>query len=63
MRTPTRAADVATTERACDLAWLHLVEAGLVSDRPDDLVTATLHTILREARERDARQPRRRWAA
>jgi hypothetical protein len=52
-------------ERSCDTAWLHLVEAGLVGTHPDDLVTATLRTILREAREREAqlRPARRRWAA
>lgn len=62
----TRPSKVAAVERACDRAWLHLLEAGLVTDRPDDLVTATLRTILREAREAEAlqrRPQRRRWAA
>jgi hypothetical protein len=59
-RTPLEAA-----EHACDLAFLHLVGAGLVGTHPDDLVTATLRTILREARAREAqlRPARRRWAA
>lgn len=63
MRTPARTARLAAVERSCDLAWLHLVGAGLVSDRPDDLVTATLRTVLREAREREARIVPGRWAA
>ena len=52
-------------ERACDDAWLHLLSAGLVSTRPDDLVTATLRTVLREAQEAEVlqRRPRRRWTA
>jgi hypothetical protein len=52
-------------ERSCDTAWLHLLEAGLVGTHPGDIVTATLRTILREAREGEAQlqHSRRRWAA
>lgn len=38
------------SEQSCDQAWLHLVSAGLVSTRADDLVTATLRTVLAAAR-------------
>ncbi len=31
---------------SCDLAFLHLVSAGLVTAREDDLVTATLRAVL-----------------
>ncbi len=34
------------TPGSCDRAFLHLVEAGLVTDHPDDLVTSTLRTVL-----------------
>lgn len=63
--TARRTPRLAAAERACDLAWLHLVCAGLVSSHPEDLVTATLRTVLREAREAEdrARQRERRWAA
>lgn len=62
-RTATQA--VVAVERSCDLAWLHLLGAGLVSSRPDDLVTATLRTILLQAQEAEGphRPPARRWAA
>lgn len=44
-----RATRLSSVERSCDLAWLHLAAAGLVSSRPDDLVTATLRLVLAEA--------------
>ncbi len=58
-------ARLAAVRQACDDAWLHLLEKGLVSARPDDLVTATLRTVLREAEEAEVlqRRPRRRWTA
>ncbi len=34
---------------SCDAAWLHLLEAGLVAIRPDDLVTRTLRAVLAAA--------------
>lgn len=46
-----------TLERSCDLAFLHLLEAGLVTSRPDDLVTAALRRILDDsAREQERRR-------
>jgi hypothetical protein len=51
---------VADVEGSCDLAFLHLVGAGLVGSHPDNLVTATLRTILREAQLQPAGW---RWAA
>jgi hypothetical protein len=58
-------APLGAVERACDAAWLHLLSAGLVGTHPEDLVTATLRTVLREAREREAqlRSVRRRRVA
>jgi hypothetical protein len=51
-------------ERACDATFLHLVEAGCVGTHPDDLVTATLRQIMREAHalHEDASPARRWWA-
>lgn len=54
-------AQAADVERSCDAAWFHLLEAGLVSSHPDDLVTATLRKILRDARERDFLLQPDRW--
>lgn len=38
------------TPGSCDRAWLHLVEAGLVTSDPQDLVTATLRAVHQAAR-------------
>lgn len=37
------------TRRSVTAAWLHLVEAGLVTTAPDDLVTVTLTAVLAAA--------------
>jgi hypothetical protein len=37
-------------ERGCDLAFLHLVGAGMVTAHPEDLVVLTLRRVLDEAR-------------
>ncbi len=59
-RTPIEA-----VERACDATFLTLVQAGCVGTHPEDLVVATLRTIMREAHalHEDASLARRWWAA
>lgn len=50
------------TQRACDAAFLTLVGAGCVGTRPEDLVVATLRTIIREAHAlHEDTSPARRW--
>lgn len=58
-------AHLQAVERSCYLAWLHLVSAGLVTDRPDDVVTLTLAAVLQEARDAELvdRRSRRRWTS
>ncbi len=41
------------TPASCDLAFLHLVGAGLVTASPDDLVTETLRAVLLAASQQD----------
>lgn len=52
----------ADVEPSRDLARVHLLGVGLVGIDQDDLVTATLRTV-RDARGREGRLRRRRWAA
>ncbi len=54
--------DLDRIERSVDTTFLHLVEAGCVGTHPEDLVTTTLRTIMREARElHEDASPARRW--
>ncbi len=56
---------VEVVERACDAAFLTLVGAECVGTHADDLVVATLRTIMQEAHalHEDASPARRWWAA